>query len=131
MKTKVSKKISKTRLSWLASKKSNPQLKDTILLFKKQKDPFWHYVAKLLARPKRKSIEVNLEKIDRLSKENSTVLVAGKVLGKGEINKKIKLSAFNISEQAKEKLKESGSSFLELEELLQKSPDVKDIKLII
>ena len=131
MKTKVSKKISKTRLSWLASKKSNPQLKDNILLFKKQKDPFWHYVAKLLARPKRKSIEVNLEKIDRLSKENSTVLVAGKVLGKGEINKKIKLSAFNISEQAKEKLKESGSSFLELEELLQKSPDVKDIKLII
>ncbi len=131
MKTKVSKKISKTRLSWLASKKSNPELKGTILLFKKQKDPFWHYVAKLLARPKRKSIEVNLEKIDRLSEENSTILIAGKVLGKGELNKKIKLAAFNISEQAREKLKDSGSSFLELEDLLHKSPDVKDIKLII
>jgi ribosomal protein L18E len=70
MKTKVSKKISKTRLSWLASKKSNPELKGTILLFKKQKDPFWHYVARLLARPKRKAIAVNLEKIDRLSKDN-------------------------------------------------------------
>ena len=88
-------------------------------------------MAQLLARPKRKSIEVNLEKIDRLSKENSTILVAGKVLGKGELNKKIKLAAFNISEQAREKLKESGSSFLELEELLQKNPDVKEIKLII
>ena len=131
MKSKISKKISKTRLSWLANKKLNPELKGTILLFKKQKDPFWHYVAQLLARPKRKSIEVNLEKIDRLSKENSTILVAGKVLGKGELNKKIKLAAFNISEQAREKLKESGSSFLELEELLQKNPDVKEIKLII
>ena len=131
MKTKVSKTISKTRLSWLASKKLNPELKGTILMFKKQKDPFWHYVAKLLARPKRQSIQVNLDKIDRLCKENSTILVAGKVLGKGEINKKIKLAAFNISEQARTKLKESGSSFLELEELLHKSPDVKEIKLII
>jgi len=131
MKQKVSKKISKTRLGWLANKKSNPELKETILLFKKQKDPFWHYVAKLLARPKRKDIEVNLEKIDRLGKENSIVLVAGKVLGKGELNKKIKISAFNISEQARMKLEGSGSSFLGLQELLQKNPDVKDIELII
>ena len=131
MKFKVSSKISKTRISWLANKKLNPNLRETILLFKKQKDPFWHYVAKLLARPKRKSIEVNLDRIDRLSKENATVLVAGKILGKGDLNKKIKISAFNISEQAKIKLKESGSSFLELQELLQKNPDVKEIKLII
>jgi len=131
MKTKVSRKISKTRLNWLGNKKLNPELRDTILLFKKQKDPFWQYVAKLLARPKRRSVEVNLDKIDRLSKENSTILIAGKVLGKGELNKKIKLAAFNISEQAKVKLKESGSSFLGLQELLQKNPDVKEIKLII
>jgi large subunit ribosomal protein L18e len=131
MEKKVSSKISKTRLSWLASKKLNPELKETILLFKKQKDPFWHYVAKLLARPKRKGIEVNLDKIGKLSKENSTILVAGKVLGKGSLDKKVKITAFNISDQAKEKLEESGSSFFELREFLQKNPNVKDIQLII
>lgn len=128
---KISKRISKTRLAWRANKKLNPLLRKAILLLKKQKDPFWHYTAKLLAKPKRRSIKVNLDKINRLSKENSTILVAGKILGKGELDKKLKIIAFNLSEQAKAKIKESGSSFIELEQFIQKNPDVKEIRLII
>ncbi len=124
-------KISKTKIAKQVERKTNPGLRDAILLFKKQKNPFWHYVAKLLVRPKRKSIVVNLEKINKLSKQNSIVLVAGKVLGEGNLEKKLQIYAFRASDQAIKKIKESGSSYLAIEELLQKNPDAKDIKLII
>jgi large subunit ribosomal protein L18e len=125
------KKISKTKITKQVSRKLNPELRRVVLLLKKQKNPFWHYVAKLLVRPKRKSIAVNLEKINKFSRSNSVILVAGKVLGQGNLEKKVQIYALNVSEPALKKIKESGSSYLEIEQLLQKNPDAKDIKLII
>ena len=125
------KPISKTRLAKQANKKQNPELRGSILFLKKQKNVFWHKVAKLLSRPKRKSISVNLDKINRMAKENSTILVAGKILARGDLNKKLTISAFRTSEEARNKIKTSGSSYLKIEELVKKNPDAKDIKLII
>ncbi len=125
------KPISKTRLARQANKKQNPELRTSILLLKKQKNVFWHKVAKLLSRPKRKSISVNLDKINKVAKENSTILVAGKILARGDLNKKLAISAFKTSGEAKNKIKSSGSSYLTISELIKKDPEAKNIKLII
>lgn len=125
------KPISKTRIARSANKKLNPELRNTILLLKKQKSSFWHDVAKLLIRPKRRSIVVNLDKINRLAKENSTILVAGKVLARGDLNKKFNISAFRTSEEAKNKIKASGSTYLSINDLVRKNPEAKDIKIMI
>lgn len=121
--------ISKTKINKSALRKTNPELKQTILLLKKQKNPAWIQIAKYLSRPRRKAIQVNLDKINKYGK--NTVIVPGKILGKGELNKKIIISSFAISSQAKEKIKASGSSYIKISELIKKNPDVKDIKVIL
>lgn len=121
--------INKTKINKAALRKSNLKLKRTILLLKKQKNEFWNYVAKLLARPRKKTIQVNLDKINKFGKE--TVLVPGKILSKGELQKKLTISAFRISEKAREKIKEAGSTYIDIEDILKKNPEAKGIKIII
>jgi len=123
--------MSKTKIARQANKKQNPELRASILFLKKQKNVFWHNVAKLLSRPKRKSISVNLDKINKIAKESSTILVAGKILARGDLTKKLNIAAFRTSEEARNKIKASGSSYFKIEELVKKNPDAKDIKLII
>jgi len=95
---------------------------------KKKEGNIWKSVASDLSRPSRKRRIVNLSKISRLSKENETILVPGKVLGSGVLEHKITISAYQFSESAKVKLKESGSKILELNDLAKQSP--KGIRII-
>ncbi|MCX6741897.1 MAG: 50S ribosomal protein L18e [Candidatus Pacearchaeota archaeon] len=124
-------KISKTKISKAASKKTNKDRIGLILLLKKQKNAFWVKIAKYISRPKRKTICVNLDKINKYGEPKMTILVPGKILSRGDLTKKLILSSLNVSEQAKIKIKESGSIYMDLKELLQKNPEAKDIKIII
>jgi large subunit ribosomal protein L18e len=124
-------KISKTKISEAASRKTNKERIALILLLKKQKNVFWIKIAKYISRPKRKTICVNLDKINKYGEPKMTIVVPGKVLSRGDLTKKLILSSLNVSEQAKTKIKESGSVYMNLRELLQKNPEAKDIKLII
>jgi len=107
-------KISKTKIEKKLSKKLNPELKKLVITLKKNKIL---EVADLLLLPKRKSISVNLDKINKESKEGDNIIVPGKVLSKGEINHKINIAAFRFSEEAKNKLLKANckiSNFLEI-----------------
>lgn len=123
--------ISKTRISNAANRKTNKDKIALILLLKKQKNPFWIKIAKYISRPKRKTICVNLDKINKYGESKMTLLIPGKILSKGELDKKLILSSLNISEKAREKIKESGSVYMDLRELLQKNQDAKDVRVII
>ncbi len=59
--------------------KTNPWIVDTINAAKKNKA--WLGVAKLVAGSTRKYAEVNLDEIDKQTKEGDTVVIIGKVLG--------------------------------------------------
>ncbi len=122
------KRISKTKIERRLQKKSNPRLRNLLILLKKQKKPFWQTIAKELAKPKRKSIDVNLFKINKYAKENETIVVPGKVLSHGNLNKQIKIAAFSFSEKAREKIKLAGSKSVGIEELI-KNPD-KNMRII-
>jgi large subunit ribosomal protein L18e len=124
-------KISKTKISKAASRKTNKDRIELILLLKKQKNVFWIKIAKYISRPKRKTICVNLDKINKYGEPKMTLIVPGKILSRGDITKKLILSSLSVSEQAKAKIKESRSVYMNLRELLQKNPEAKDIKLII
>lgn len=123
--------ISKTKISKAASRKTNKERIELILLLKKQKNIFWIKIAKYISRPKRKTICVNLDKINKYSESKMTLLIPGKILSKGELDKKLIISSLSISEKAREKIKESGSVYMNLRELLQKNPDARDIRIII
>lgn len=98
-------------------KKTNSALVETIFLAKK----YNLEIAKLLSAPTRKRISINLDEIDREAKENETLIVPGKVLGKGNINKKIKVVAFNFSSSAEEKLKKAKCEIKTIKEELEKN----------
>ncbi|UCD20823.1 MAG: 50S ribosomal protein L18e [archaeon] len=116
---------SKTKINKAAHKK-NSELKELIFLLKKK--PELLTLAKYLSLPRRKAITVNLDKINKHSKGGETVFVPGKVLGKGELNHKITLTSFRVSESALNSLKKSGSVFKPIHEFVKSS---KQFKLIL
>ncbi|MCS7134442.1 MAG: 50S ribosomal protein L18e [Candidatus Pacearchaeota archaeon] len=121
--------ISKTQINKKAQRK-NEELKKVIFLLKKEskKEPKFLTVAKYLAFPTKKRIEVGLSKIDKYSKEGETIIVPGKVL-QGRLTKKINIVAFRVSKKALETIKNSGSNFMNMEEFVKKGK--KDFKVII
>ena len=119
---------SKTKIEKQARRKTDQSLIQSILSAKKNKE--WLKVAEVLSGPRRKRVNVNLEKIEEESKEGDTILVPGKVLSQGEINKKIKVVALGFSERAREKLLKSNSEVLSISEEIKKNPSAKGIKIL-
>ncbi len=97
---------------------------------KKKSGDVWKDVAWRITRPRQNLAEVNLDKLDKITSNNDTVVVPGKVLGNGEINHKITIAALSFSYRAKMKIKEKGGKYLTLLDLAEEKPDGKGIKII-
>lgn len=114
---------------------TNPYTRKLIIYLekasKKNKAKIWEYVAELISKPRRKKVEVNLYKIDKYSKDGDTILVPGKVLSIGNVNKKIKIAALKFSKSAELKLKKAGIEIMSIKELVEKNPKGSNVKIII
>jgi len=121
--------ISQTKLKKKLKRKSNPNLVNMITFLRKQ-SPFWLKVSEYLAKSKRKSIKVNLGRIEMIAKPNSVVLVPGKVLADGEITKQITIAAFSFSEEAKLKLHKAKSRMVKIDDLSKENKEGKGVILI-
>jgi large subunit ribosomal protein L18e len=119
---------SKTKISKQILRKTNTDLFKLIIQLKKNNS--WIEVASILSSSSRKRPVVNLDKINNFAKVSEKILVPGKVLSMGEINKKIKIIALSASEEAQEKIKNAGSEFYSIEEELNQNPDAKGIKIL-
>lgn len=78
---------------------------------RKEKIGLWLRVVEILKRPRRRRVEVNLRKLGKLDSE--VLLVPGKVLGVGSIEKKT-VGALSFSESARKKIEEAGGKALNL-----------------
>jgi len=119
---------SKSKIERQLQKKTNPELVNTIIAAKKKKE--WNEVASILSSSKKNRKNLNLEEIDKEVKEGEHIVVPGKVLSQGEINKKIKISALGFSEKTKEKLKESKINFNLILEEIKSNPNAKEIRIL-
>ncbi|MEM2856642.1 MAG: 50S ribosomal protein L18e [Candidatus Nitrosocaldaceae archaeon] len=90
----------------------------------------WVACAKMLQRSRSRRVEVNLERINRYTRDGSKIIVPGKVLAKGNINHKIIIGTFSISQTAAKKIKDAGGSILTIEEMLNRYPDGKEVIII-
>jgi len=95
-------------------------------LSREQNVKIWKRVATELSRATRQRRVVNLDRINKHGKENETVVVPGKVLSGGNLNKKVTIAAWQFSEKAKEKIKDA----LTIEELMKKNPKGSKIRII-
>ncbi len=93
--------------------------------------PIWKRVRELLDKPKRQRVSVNISKINRYTGDGDVVVVPGKVIGSGSMDHKVVIGAYDYSLKAREKLLEAGCEVLTIEELVEKYPEGKGVKIII
>lgn len=120
---------SKTKIEQQSQKKGNPILVETLRSAKKAGSEFWLQTASILAGPRRNKIAVNLDDIERFTKEGDTIIVPGKVLSQGEVSKKIAVVAFTFSEKAREKLSKTKSHATTILDEIKKNPEGKGLKM--
>ncbi len=119
---------SKTKIEKQLKRKTNPKLVETIL--KAKKNEKWLKIANLLSRPRKQRINLNLDKINELVEEGENIVIPGKVLSQGKIDKKINLIALDFSENALEKISKKGIKYQTILEEIKKNPEAKGIKII-
>ena len=119
---------SKTKIEKQANRKTSQELVETIRAAKKNKN--WLEVAGIFSGPRKKRKNLNLEEIDKLSKEGEIIVVPGKVLSQGEINKKIKIVALGFSKKAEEKLLNSKCEAVYIKDEIKKDPEAKGIRIL-
>ena len=125
---------SKTKIEKQMQKKNSTELVNTIIAAKKNKS--WIKIAGILSGPRKNRANLNLEEIDKKvdtlkgTSEGEIVVIPGKVLSQGNVNKKIKIVALNFSDKAKEKLLKSKCEVLNIIEEIKKNPEGKGIKIL-
>jgi len=115
-------------------RKTNPNLVGLIGKLKEasrtNEAPVWRDIALRLEGPASNWAEVNISRLDRYASENETVVVPGKLLGSGEIDKKLTVAAYRFSGQAKEKIVNAGGQNLSIEELLARNPTGSKVRIM-
>lgn len=95
-----------------------------------KKNEAWVGIAGILSSPRRNRICINLEKINKNSKAGESIVIPGKVLSQGGIDKKIKVIALDFSEKAREKLLSSKCEVVSILDEIKSNPSAKGIKII-
>lgn len=118
---------SKTKIEKQLKRKTG-ELAEIIIKLKKNKD--WIPVASLISAPRRKRAELNLGKINNEISEGETVVIPGKVLSQGEIEKKARIVALAFSESAMKKIKDSKSEAVFILDEIKRNPEFKNIRIL-
>ena len=95
-----------------------------------KKVPLWKRVATELERPSKDKREINIFKLEKHVKEGDIVVVPGKILGTGNLTKKITVVAWSLSDSAKEKIISANGEILTIEKLMETNPQGSKVKLM-
>ena len=113
--------------------KTNPRLSSLIADLKSAArnsgGAVWGDVAERLQKPRQTHAEVNLGRIERYAREDETVVVPGKVLGSGVLQKDVTVAAVDFSGTAQQKIDQVGESTT-LEQALENNPDGANVRVI-
>ncbi len=114
--------------------KTNPRIrmlyKKLEMVSKKQKADIWKSIARTLEGPSQNWAEVNLDKLNRLTKEKEVIVVPGKVLGAGSLTHSVEVYAFNSSAGAKKLIQSAKGKIGTIEELIEKNPKGRGVRII-
>lgn len=119
---------SKTKVNKQLRKKRNPYLVDTLIHAKKNEG--WFVISNILASPRKNRVEKNLNEINKESKEGETIVVPGKVLSMGQLDKKLRIIAYGFSKNAEEKILKAGGKISTILDEIKKNPDAKGVKIL-
>ncbi len=119
---------SNTKIAKQLKRKTSSELVETILAAKKNKH--WAEVAGILSGSRKNRKNMNLEEIDAEAKEKEKIIIPGKVLSQGELNKKLNVVALSFSEKAKEKLKSASCDFSSILEEIKSNTKAEKVRIL-
>ncbi len=121
-------------MSVKVERKTDSYLKDTVQkLLERSRESgsaFWRDIAIRLSSSRKNYATVNLGKLQAITSDDDVIVIPGYLLSSGIFNKKIKVSAFKVSEKALKKLNDAGSEFISLLDLASENPKGTNIKII-
>jgi large subunit ribosomal protein L18e len=94
-----------------------------------QEVAIWKRVAEDLEKPTRQRRIVNIFKIDAHAEDGDTVIVPGKVLGEGDLTKKVTVVALSFSDEARNKITKAGK-VMTIQELVKSNPKGAKVKIL-
>ena len=116
------------------NRKSNAELVQAITSLKKaardNDAPIWKSIAKRLEGPSRNWPTVNISKLEYNSQKNSKIVVPGKLMGSGNLTKKVTVSAYSLTKSATEKIEKAGGKFVHYSDFIKSNPKGKDVMVI-
>jgi large subunit ribosomal protein L18e len=114
-------------------REKNQSLTELLQLLKKtaleNNAPIWKRVAVDLEKPTKQRRIINLYKLDKHCKDGEVVVVPGKVLGTGVLNKKLSVAAYSFSEDAQAKIASKGS-IMTIRDLVAKNPKGEKVRIM-
>jgi large subunit ribosomal protein L18e len=90
----------------------------------------WRDIAKRLEKPRRNWAEVNLSRLERYANDGDVVIVPGKVLAAGSINKKLTVAAYSFSDKAAQAIVDAGGQRMTIMQLVEERPDGKNVRIM-
>jgi large subunit ribosomal protein L18e len=96
----------------------------------KHKACVWKAIGEDLNKPRRTRFEVNLTSLEKHAQPKETLVVPGVVLSSGQIKKHVTVAALRFSGKAREKIEKAGGKCLSIDELYEKNPKGRDIKIM-
>ena len=97
---------------------------------RKDRAPAWSRTSSILSNPGKTRVEVNIGRISKMAGDGAAILVPGKVLGTGVIDRKVTVGAFSFSSGARSKLEASGGSALTIEQFVRKFPKGSGVRIV-
>ncbi len=115
--------------------KKNPVLSSLLVDIKKNAtrhdSGFWRDVYERLQKPSRQMPVVNVGKIASLQlQKDEVIVVPGKLLGNGNIDKPVTVYAYKASRQAIQKIEAAKGKYGTLRDLLRDNPQGKNVRII-
>jgi len=114
--------------------KTNPEtteLIDALKTLSRENDvPIWRDVAKRLERPAKSWSEVNLYHIEDQTQDGESALVAGKVLGVGDLARGITIAAVSFSASARDKIEKADGKAVTILKLADDNPKGNNIRIL-
>lgn len=77
-------------------------------------------IYRITSSPKRKRVVINLTKLEKHAKASENIIVPGKILGAGVLDKSFNVCAVEYSGSAMKKLKACGCNIIPISEMLKK-----------
>ncbi|MEK6908450.1 MAG: 50S ribosomal protein L18e [Nanoarchaeota archaeon] len=120
--------ISNTSIAKRIPRKMDPYIVETIFAAKRAKK--WNKIAQIVSGGRRSYSNVNLKRIENEASDGDIIVVPGKVLGNGNLTKKIKVCALYFSSSASEKIKHGKNEAVKLVDEIKKNPEAQGVKIL-